>query len=480
MKKLISILLLLSVLLSVFASCAAGSDGKDDNNSNESKENAAETAENGQKVPNIEKQNYDKDFRMLVYENMKGSWFYAEKSEGEVLNDAIFEMNSKVADQLGIRIKYTDVANVVTGHEQLEMLLPSLKANDDEYQLVVTHPYYNIATFISQSYVKDFSDMPGIDLSRDYWSRDQMEALSVDGKMYMGLGDICSYTLNILYFNKKMLKDVGLEAPYQTVRNGDWTLDEFMRMTEYGYQDLNGDGKNDNKDRYGFACMWDANATSFQQACGIYTLTKDADGAYKLSLYSDKAETLFEKLKTLCKREQSYIWGYGDSDNKEVNMNFADGNILFTQTFLSKKFQGASFKYGILPLPKYDSEQEQYAHVNWGTLIAIPYTVQDEKMVGEAIELMAFYSNTIVQPAYYENVLGSKVSDTQDDWDMIQLIYDTVVFDPGIAFCDGLSKLWNLVYAYCFAVKNNNKSLSSYYNKNKKAQDEIDELLKQK
>ena len=280
MKKLISVLLLLSVLLSVFASCAAGNDGKDDNNSNESKENAVETAENGQKVPNIEKQNYDKDFRMLVYENMKGSWFYAEKSEGEVLNDAIFEMNSKVADQLGIRIKYTDVANVVTGHEQLEMLLPSLKANDDEYQLVVTHPYYNIATFISQSYVKDFSDMPGIDLSRDYWSRDQMEALSLYGKMYMGLGDICSYTLNILYFNKKMLKDVGLEAPYQTVRNGDWTLDEFMRMTEYGYQDLNGDGKNDNKDRYGFACMWDANATSFQQACGIYTLTKDAGGAY--------------------------------------------------------------------------------------------------------------------------------------------------------------------------------------------------------
>ena len=136
MKKLISVLLLLSVLLSVFASCAAGNDGKDDNNSNESKENAVETAENGQKVPNIEKQNYDKDFRMLVYENMKGSWFYAEKSEGEVLNDAIFEMNSKVADQLGIRIKYTDVANVVTGHEQLEMLLPSLKANDDEYQLV--------------------------------------------------------------------------------------------------------------------------------------------------------------------------------------------------------------------------------------------------------------------------------------------------------------------------------------------------------
>ena len=120
-------------------------------------------------------------------------------------------------------------------------------------------------------------------------------------------------------------------------------------------------------------------------------------------------------------------------------------------------------------MPKYDENQAEYRHVNWGNNIVIPGTVENKEMVGEVLELMGYYSKTLVQEKYYDEVLQLRVSEAPDDRDMVELIYNTVVFDPGIAFCDGNNELWNLVYLPCFAIINNNKSISSYYKSNSRS-----------
>ena len=99
-------------------------------------------------------------------------------------------------------------------------------------------------------------------------------------------------------------------------------------------------------------------------------------------------------------------------------------------------------------------------------------------MVGQALELMGYYSKTMVRQKYYDEVLQLRVSEAPDDRDMVELIYNTVVFDPGIAFCDGNNELWNLVYLPCFAIINNNKSISAYYKSNSRsAQRWLDNLF---
>ena len=61
---------------------------------------------------------------------------------------------------------------------------------------------------------------------------------------------------------------------------------------------------------------------------------------------------------------------------------------------------------------------------------------------------------------------------------MVELIYNTVVFDPGIAFCDGNTSLWNLVYLPCFAIMEGNQSISAYYKRNSRgAQRWLDDLF---
>lgn len=118
----------------------------------------------------------------------------------------------------------------------------------------------------------------------------------------------------------------------------------------------------------------------------------------------------------------------------------------FTQNELSTQYLEATFNVGILPLPKYDVEQEEYAHLNWGDNITLPKTVKNLDMVGQALELMSYYSKTVVRPTYYDGVLQLRVSDAPDDREMVELICNTIVYDPGIAYAQENNELTSLVW----------------------------------
>ena len=83
---------------------------------------------------------------------------------------------------------------------------------------------------------------------------------------------------------------------------------------------------------------------------------------------------------------------------------------------------------------------------NWGDNITLPKTVKNPDMVGQALELMSYYSKTVVRPAYYDGVLQLRVSDAPDDREMVELICNTIVYDPGIAYAQENNELTSLVW----------------------------------
>ncbi len=423
--------------------------------------------------PNVERNDYKKEvFRMIGFDE-PGLWYYADEYSNEqgsvhILNNTIYEMNTLIEDYLNIQIEYERIDHVSTGGEIFDTVQPTIMSGDDTYQLCILHPYYSYTNFITKNYALDFYDLPDLDIDQPYWNKDVMEQLSINDHAYIGLGDICKYTIGILYCNKDMLKDVDIAVPYDMVRNGNWTLDEFFSMTSGLYAD-NGDGKRNNSDTYGFASLWDANASSFMQASGIYIATRNEEGVFELSLYGDRLVDMYDKLYNWSKNESTYLWNFANKYNESVNIDFLNSQAYFTHADLGTQYLEANFGVGMLPMPKYDAEQSNYAHVNWGNNIVIPTTVQDKAMVGQVLELMGYYSKTMVQQKYYDEVLQLRVSDAPDDREMVELIYNTIVYDPGIAFCDGNTQLWNLVYLPCFAIQNNATNISSYYKGNSRS-----------
>jgi hypothetical protein len=187
---------------------------------------------------------------------------------------------------------------------------------------------------------------------------------------------------------------------------------------------------------------------------------------FELSLYGDRLISMYESLYDWSKDESTYIWSFGDRANNGIIIDFLANQAYFTHDKLGTQYLEADFSIGMLPMPKFDKSQAEYAHVNWGNNIVMPNTVKNKAMVGQVLELMGYYSKTLVQEKYYDEVLQLRVSEAPDDRDMVELIYGTIVYDPGIAFCDGNAQLWNLVYLPCFAIHQNARSISSYYKSN--------------
>ncbi len=481
MKRWLSAALAALMILSSLSTVACANTGENAAGTTAAPNDTA--AEETDLTPDVVKQDYEGKVFQMIGMGEPGDWYYAEEYIGQegtvhVLNNTVFEMNTMVEDYLGVEIAYEHVDTVVTGGEIFDIVQPTIMAGDDAYQLCILHPYYSYNSFISQNYALDFYTLPDLDLQKPYWNAEVMDQLSINGHAYIGLGDLCRYTLDIIYCNKDLLRDVQREVPYDLVREMAWTFDAFAALTTGLYKD-DGNGNHDNKDTYGFASLWDANASAFMQASDIYVLKRNEENTFELSMYGERLIDLYSKLYKFSKDDSTYLWNYGNSNNPDQNMDFHSQQMYFTLDELGTKYLDADFEVGMLPLPKYDVAQKEYAHPNWGNNIVLPTTITDKTMEGQVLEMMAYYSKTHVQQVYYDEVLQLRVSDAPDDREMVELIYNTVVFDPGIAYCDGYNALWNLVYLPTFAILNGQESIATYYKKNSKgANRALEELFK--
>ena len=464
LKRILAAALAALMLLSL-ASCATGNDPADTS----ANTGSAETGAEGETefFPPITKKDYDgADYRMIGWTEA-GEWYYAENYESTeeekaaILNNTLYEMNTLVEDYLGVEISYETVP-INDGHMVFNTVFPTIMSGDDTYQLCTMDAYYDNISFITRNCALDLYELEALDLDQFYWNRNVTDLLTIGGKAYLGLSDLCKQRYFAIYCNKNMLRDAGRKVPYDDVRNGEWTLDRLSALTADLYLD-NGDGLRNGEDIYGFSSSWDCNGAAFLQASNIFVASKTEDDTYELSLFSDRLVEMYDKLYTWSKDESVHLWNVHGPD---FTSDFKESETYFMSADLGTDYLDTEFEVGILPLPKYDASQKDYAHVNWGNNLLVPNTVRNKDMVGEVTELMSFYSGTLVLNKYYDEVLQLRVSEAPDDRDMVELIYDTVVYDPGIAFCDGNNELWNLVYITCFCIREDNANISSYYQKN--------------
>ena len=73
----------------------------------------------------------------------------------------------------------------------------------------------------------------------------------------------------VTFFNKDMIAEVDDVNLYDVVNQGKWTLDYQYELASKFYSDLNGDGKADGKDQYGFVCTNMANIDPYWSSSGF-------------------------------------------------------------------------------------------------------------------------------------------------------------------------------------------------------------------
>lgn len=420
-------------------------------------------------VPDIGKTDYNATFNVVCIGFDQSLLFLEEedKREGNSLDEAVYERAVLIDDQIGVEFQFAEAGDWISYSGNVSR---TVQTGDDAYQLVLTHVYQGVTDLVTSNALMSFSDLPSVNLDAPYWNRNLMDDLRIGDRYLLGYGDFLLSNTHCVVFNKDIMKEYRMEDPYQLVKNKKWTVDRLFEMASNVSRD-NGDGKWTVDDYYGISGWRWVPLITLVTSCNMKIVDKDADtGAYYIAVedQTERMLALIEKVKAMCEADYSYMWpatGY-------KALPFEDGHTLFqlSPTTSLIGYAAEDIRFGVLPYPKFDEAQEEYRSLNWNGVMGVPASVakHNPKMVGDALELLGYYSGA-VKTAYYEVQLGAKVAEAQEDADMLDIIWKSLVSDIGLVCCNSSGSMDSLVYMLPNLASDKKANFASYVKKNKTA-----------
>lgn len=377
------------------------------------------------------------DKTVNIFNFDSGSWnnqLVAESQNGEVLNDAIYAAQIAVEERLNVTLsEYRGEGDWSGAFSEAQKILA---AGDDAY-----HIYFqvdrNALIMAQEGYLEPLQNMPYVDLDREYWAQSVNHDLSIAGNLYFSYGDfnLTGYEcVNALLVNKSMITDFGLGNHYDMVLDGSWTLDVMNNNMLTVAQDLNGDNKYDDQDRYGITSHNKQVLPNFWIAAGLRSIEKNDEDLPVFALPGNEAfAVLYDRILSMMYDNPVYFNSkvYPDYAN---NTLFINGQSLYNIVRIAfmRFYRDMDYDYAIIPYPKADKAQtDYYSRFEGGAVNFTPKLCVDKELAGAVMEQMAYEYQKTVIPAYYDVVLKNKYTRDEKSVEMLDIIYENRICDLG-------------------------------------------------
>lgn len=444
-KRIISFLLLASMLCTLFVSCKS-EDEKDSSDTSDTSETIAEVnleteeeteANYLESLPTV---NYDGAEFTILCRDEKAYEIWAEAETGETINDAVFRRNKAVEEKYSVTIRANEQVGGWNDKDSfMNLIRKSVRGQDGAYDLVAGYMAYT-SNLVIEGMFANLNDIDTIDLSNVWWTKGFVENNTIQGCTYLAMGDI-SLTMwegiYAIYFNKQLAENYNCGDLYQLVKDGKWTLETFEELAKAVSDDLDGDSKYTNADRYGYVTNRHS-LRAFVTTSDIPIASSNDEGTFDLVYYGDRVVSLYENLYSFLNDGHSVFFSKptaGDWDYTEMMNMFLENRALFISGTLDNTtmLRQMDTDFGILPFPKYDENQSSYLSHSYDglSIFAIPVAVNNIDMSGSILEALCAESSQTVIPEFYETVLKGKVTRDNDSEEMIDLLRENLLFDFG-------------------------------------------------
>ena len=388
---------------------------------------------------------------------------YAEAETGDTMNDAVYKRNRLIENMLNINIitKTCPPSDWLPGYNRfVSSAIKIIQAGEDAFD-IIDGEYQPSLAFTGC--LANLYDVPNMNLSKPWWDQRMIKDLSYEKKkLYYIIGDIGHFGMTgtmCCLFNKQMFEDNGFEFPYEKVRQGKWTFDEYAKLIKDAARDLNGDGAMDENDQWGLygnvgSLLW------CMLGCGEKVISVDQNGVPFINSMNERhiqvvtalCELISDKDRVLLAENMKLPDPY-----EAFGKMRTDGRVLFFNSTVVGIQGNRSLEYdfGIVPMPKFDENQSDYrspatSYSSGASSISIPITNANVERTGTILEAMSGYSTDIIIPALIDVALKSKYTRDEESAEMINLILRTKMFDPLMEY--GWGRLsWSGLYwdVYC-------------------------------
>ena len=380
-------------------------------------------------------------------------WHEGDTSEEaeDLLGAAVFARNAYVEEQYGVEITQEYVE--VNDGKHLSRLRLDNTTSGNEIQLV-TMRSLEAWSYVESGLLYDMNTYAGEILHTDqpWWVQDAVESYTLGDSLYL-----CSTEMllrdkgatALMFFNPTLAADYGLGNLYDLMDNGDWTFEAMISASDVVASDRDGDDLiNTRQDIWGIT---GADDTIFYLFAGADKKFAHIDEEGYLAYDFGNKDTILvmEEIFEEVMYAEWYQNGYVNPLPGEGGM-FGDGLALFDFALLKAADIGmrdVEFDYGVLPIPKYDDDQDDYRSLVWvhhDCVLGIPSATFDPEMASVILEALSYESYYTLTPVLYDTLLYGRLSKTEDARRGYETVVANRVYDPG-QYWEGKAGLTNKI-----------------------------------
>ncbi len=336
MKKIIALLLALCSLTLV--ACSNKSDDGDTSSSVDTSEQTVSTDSDGLFLHIDDDLPDTMDFggAEINIAMRDDSRYYSElkvdDGETTVVSDAIFVRNKELEARLNVKMNIIlcdneNAGNGGVGHGPWYKVSQAITTGSDTFDVAMGSSASAMA-FALQGQYRNLRNIENLNLSKEYWAQGMIENMTVADTTFFTTGSLSTYLYDsafVVYFNKQLSSEYGINSDdvYDTVMNGEWTLDEMIELTKNVYSDKNGNNVVDNGDVYGFGLQVTSATDGFFSSCDI-PCTEIVDNRVVFSINMYKLSTVVDKLK-------AFLWSSDSTVALAEGKTYESSNIYYSE-----------------------------------------------------------------------------------------------------------------------------------------------------
>ncbi|MBQ9112884.1 MAG: hypothetical protein IJY08_04810 [Clostridia bacterium] len=436
MKKIIALALSLLMLLAVLTSC-----GSDENTqSTGDGVNTSDIPDDG--LPAVDMGGFE--LGILTHDTEWFTWaeitMAVDNYDANRISSEIYKRNLSIEERFKCYLNIDSQAGIDKNY------IENLSLSGDSSSGAHVIMYYDKWVVGAAAYFRDWNAVDYIDLSQDYWNPGITQMFDINGKQ-IALSGVFSLGMlsrtETVIFDKQMYANYAAVDPtmydsmYEYVTKDEWTLETLYQIAAKAVH--SDDETWDEQDSYGISASKKELYTSLMIGSGIRFVQKDQNGKPTFTTGTDASAV--DKLQKLLQLNQNNDIHYDKSTNAhypDPELFFENGHTLFAIRALfdiPKARQMMESEFGILPLPKYDTDQTEYYSACFGGDVAcLLNTVSENDLdnIGIIMEAMAYHSNENLVPTYKVDLLQTRYASDLDSYAMLDIIFETTYCDMGI------------------------------------------------
>ncbi len=351
-----------------------------------------------------------------------------ESGFGVKIDTAVLERQKFIKDTYGVELNWIQA----TRYKMQDALEVAQLADNIIYDLALPRAL-NAQALVSLGYIYDLAGRDFIDFNNSYYNDASVKAYTAKGHTFFVTGGFSNMDYDIaivLYFNKALLGDGSEKAVsdfYQIIRDGKWTYGKLIEYASAAYSD-DGDGKADDEDTYG---LYMATFDGYFQHFGINKVSvNQSTGEWELTINDDRADDVISAIITT----QNAEWRTGQYYDLGQGPRFTGNKLLFVYDAVqyTSVLSRGDIDFGIAPFPMHNEEQGRYyvtVSNQQSVLMCIPKATQDREMAEYMLDVLAWTGEEYVQKVYFDTKEAELRTDADREM-LTEYIFPNLSYDP--------------------------------------------------